>query len=198
MHLVGILFPHTFTLVRFQWNFNFLDRFFRKILQTYENPSSGRRIVPCRRTDGLTDMTTLIVAFLNFENASKNFNYGLSLFVYKAKLDCGYLCTFTATNFGNSGFRVTVYVKPRPVITARTTRINMQKFYIPSTKQNFVFYMHLRTNRDYFSTLYLALGFYNEDGQCLLHSTRCFLKWYHVNFRLWRVRYGLSDVRHIA
>jgi len=35
----------------------------------YENPSRGSRDVPCGRTDGRTDMTKLIVAFLNFANA---------------------------------------------------------------------------------------------------------------------------------
>jgi len=36
----------------------------------YENPSSESR-VPCRRTDGQTDTTKLIVAFRNFMNAPK-------------------------------------------------------------------------------------------------------------------------------
>ena len=31
-----------------------------------ENPSSGSLVVPCGQTDGLTDMTKLIVAFRNF------------------------------------------------------------------------------------------------------------------------------------
>jgi hypothetical protein len=35
----------------------------------YENPPSGSRVVPCGQTDGWTDMTKLIVAFRNFENA---------------------------------------------------------------------------------------------------------------------------------
>ena len=46
----------------------------------YENLPSGTRVVPCgrrdslanRQTDRQTDMTNLIVAFLNFVNASKN------------------------------------------------------------------------------------------------------------------------------
>ena len=33
------------------------------------NPSSGKRVVPCGRTDGRTDMAELIVAFRNFANA---------------------------------------------------------------------------------------------------------------------------------
>jgi hypothetical protein len=65
---------------------------------------------------GLTDMTKLIVAIRNFENVPKNYSYASSPFVYTAKLGCGYLCTFTATNFGNSGFRVTVYINTSPVI----------------------------------------------------------------------------------
>jgi len=41
-------------------------------IKFHENPSSGNRVVPCERTDGRTDMTKLIVAFRNSENASKN------------------------------------------------------------------------------------------------------------------------------
>jgi hypothetical protein len=37
----------------------------------YENPSSGSRVVPCRRTDGRTDMTKPIVGFHNFVKAPK-------------------------------------------------------------------------------------------------------------------------------
>ena len=36
------------------------------------NPSSGSRVFPCRRTDGWTDMTVQILAFLNFSNALKH------------------------------------------------------------------------------------------------------------------------------
>jgi hypothetical protein len=36
-----------------------------------ENPSYGGRDVPCRLTDGRTDMTKLIVVFRNFANAAK-------------------------------------------------------------------------------------------------------------------------------
>jgi hypothetical protein len=45
---------------------------YRQIVETYsnikfnENPSSGSRVVPCERTD----MTKLIVVFLNFANKS--------------------------------------------------------------------------------------------------------------------------------
>jgi len=41
-------------------------------IEFHENPSSVRRVVPCGWTDGQTDMTKLIVAFYNFENATKN------------------------------------------------------------------------------------------------------------------------------
>ena len=37
-----------------------------------ESPSSGSRIVPCRRTDEQTDVTKLTAAFRNFVNALKN------------------------------------------------------------------------------------------------------------------------------
>ena len=37
-----------------------------------KNPSNGRRVVPCVRTDGQTELMKLIVAFRNFENASKD------------------------------------------------------------------------------------------------------------------------------
>jgi hypothetical protein len=38
----------------------------------HENPVSGSRVAPCRQTDRYTDMTGLIVAFLNFGNTPKN------------------------------------------------------------------------------------------------------------------------------
>jgi len=37
----------------------------------HENPYSGSRFVPWGRTDGQTDTTKVIVAFLNFEKAPK-------------------------------------------------------------------------------------------------------------------------------
>ena len=45
---------------------------FRKILQIkfHESPSIGSRVVPC----GQTDMTKLIVAFLNFANTPKSYH----------------------------------------------------------------------------------------------------------------------------
>jgi hypothetical protein len=41
-------------------------------IKFHENPSSESRVVLCRKTDGRTEMTKLIVAFRNFANASKN------------------------------------------------------------------------------------------------------------------------------
>jgi len=35
----------------------------------HENPSSGIQVVPCRWTDGQTDMLKLILALCNFMNA---------------------------------------------------------------------------------------------------------------------------------
>jgi len=45
-------------------------------LKFHENPSTGIRVVPCGwtdgRTEGHTDLKTLIVAFRNIVNAPKN------------------------------------------------------------------------------------------------------------------------------
>ena len=40
-------------------------------MKFHENPSNGSRVVACGRTDRRTDMTKLIVDFLNFSNAPK-------------------------------------------------------------------------------------------------------------------------------
>jgi hypothetical protein len=56
----------------------FLSNFFSTAFAKYSyfefhgNPSSGRRVVPCGRTEGWTDTIKLIVAFRNFVNTSKN------------------------------------------------------------------------------------------------------------------------------
>jgi hypothetical protein len=42
-------------------------------IKFHQNPSNGSRVVPCGQTDGVTDMTKLIVAVRNFANASYNF-----------------------------------------------------------------------------------------------------------------------------
>jgi len=49
----------------------------------HENMSAESRIVPCGRTDGLTNMTKLIVAFQYFADAHKSslFAHGVCLFV---------------------------------------------------------------------------------------------------------------------
>jgi len=57
-------------LVRLEWNLNFLDRFSKNTYQFDGNPSCGRPIVPCGRTE--TDMTKLVVAFRNFADAPSN------------------------------------------------------------------------------------------------------------------------------
>jgi len=52
----------------------FLDRLKKNTytnINFHENPSSGSRVVSCARTDGRTDITKLIVALLNFLNASE-------------------------------------------------------------------------------------------------------------------------------
>ena len=50
------------------------QQFFEKYLDIkfHENLSSGSRVVSGEQTDGLTDMTKLIVAFRKFANAPKN------------------------------------------------------------------------------------------------------------------------------
>ena len=59
-----------FTLFRFSWNFNFLDRFSKNFsnINFHENPSSGSRIVPCGQTDGQTVKTKPKIYFRNFAN----------------------------------------------------------------------------------------------------------------------------------
>jgi hypothetical protein len=54
----------------------FSKQIFEKVsnIKFHQNPYSGSRVVPCRRTDGQTDME-LIVAFRNFANAPKNLTH---------------------------------------------------------------------------------------------------------------------------
>jgi len=53
-------------------------KYSRQIFEKYsrtkfhENQFIGSQVVPCRRTDGRTDMTKLLVAFRNFADAPKN------------------------------------------------------------------------------------------------------------------------------
>ena len=43
---------------------NFINRSSKNAhIKFHENPSNGSRVVPCRRTDSLTDTTKLIVTF---------------------------------------------------------------------------------------------------------------------------------------
>jgi len=49
-------------------------------IKFHENLSSGSRGVPWRQEDGQTNMTKLIVAFLNFANLPKNQQDNYSLF----------------------------------------------------------------------------------------------------------------------
>jgi hypothetical protein len=55
----------------------FSGQFFEKYANVnfHENPSIGRRVVPCERTDRRTDMTNLIVASRSFANEFKNYNW---------------------------------------------------------------------------------------------------------------------------
>jgi hypothetical protein len=57
-------------LVRLQWHLNLLDRVWKT--KFHENPSSGSRVVPWRRTDGQTDVMKLTVAFHNSANVPNN------------------------------------------------------------------------------------------------------------------------------
>ena len=63
------------TLARFQSNVIFLDRFWnnRKISNFMKIRPVGAELFPAyRRTDGQTDMTKLIFAFLNVSNMPRN------------------------------------------------------------------------------------------------------------------------------
>ena len=40
-------------------------------IKLHKNPFSGSRVVPCKQTDGRTDMTRVIVTFRNFAKAPK-------------------------------------------------------------------------------------------------------------------------------
>jgi len=61
-------------LVTAQSNLNFVARFSagKKLIKFRKNPSNGRRVVPCGRTDRQTGITALIFAFNRFPNAHKN------------------------------------------------------------------------------------------------------------------------------
>jgi len=63
---------------------------FRRILN--ENSSSGRRVVPCVRTDGRSDVMKLIVAFRNFLKVLKYshnlLKFSVSQIIAKALTSC--------------------------------------------------------------------------------------------------------------
>jgi hypothetical protein len=62
------------TLLRFKWNLKFLDRFAKntQISNFMKMRPLGAELF---RTDGRIDMTTLLFAFHNFANASKNWTF---------------------------------------------------------------------------------------------------------------------------
>jgi ferredoxin-thioredoxin reductase catalytic subunit len=41
-------------------------------IEFHENPSTGSRVIPCRRIDGQTNMTKLIICFCNIANVPLN------------------------------------------------------------------------------------------------------------------------------
>jgi len=55
----------------------FSQNIFEQYLNTklHENTSSGNWVVKCRRMDGQTDMTKLMITFRNVVNGPKNENY---------------------------------------------------------------------------------------------------------------------------
>jgi len=65
-------------------------------MKFHENPCGRSRVVPCRQTDGWTDrqtdMTKLIVAFRNFEDASMNVKIEFWVTVFKNLLFTSFFC----------------------------------------------------------------------------------------------------------
>ena len=57
------------------------------------------------------------------------------------------------------------------VVGTRSTRFNIQLFYVLPTECMYVFCVDLRTNSDYFPIQHELFGFYNWDGVCLLCGT---------------------------
>jgi len=82
---------------RFVMKLKFSWQIFEKfsILKFHENPSIGRRVVPCGYTDRRTDMTKLIVALRNFANAP---NMGLD--ILSRRVLRRWVCEFRYTEFG--------------------------------------------------------------------------------------------------
>ena len=62
-------------LVRFKWNLNFVDIFWKHSnINFHEKPFGGSRVFIWGWTHRQTDMTKLIVAFRNFANPPKNYS----------------------------------------------------------------------------------------------------------------------------
>jgi len=56
-------------------------------------------------------------------------------------------------------------------VTARTARLNIEKYYFILTECAYMFCTDLRTNSDYFPMQHILIGSYNGDDVCLLRGT---------------------------
>jgi len=79
-------------------------------IKFHENPSSGTRVVPCRRTNRLK----LIVTFCGFDNTSKNSSW--SLFIFNYVLDTS--VAMIQTHFSNIYFNIKNFETANPIIRA--------------------------------------------------------------------------------
>jgi hypothetical protein len=59
-------------LIEFELSRQFFEKYIS--IKFYENPSSGRRVIPCGQ-DRRTEITKLLVAFRNFANVPKQHGY---------------------------------------------------------------------------------------------------------------------------
>ena len=64
------------------------------------------------------------------------------------------------------------------MVTLCTARFDSQQFHVLPTPCNYVFYVDLRSNRDYHAQHHELIGFYNRDGVCLLRGTSWIFKYY--------------------
>ena len=71
---IGLLVKYPLFLSDYNETWIFLTFFLEKYSSTkfHKIPSSGSQLVPCRRTDGRTDIMKLIFAFRDFANAPNN------------------------------------------------------------------------------------------------------------------------------